>query len=355
MTDLAAQSVALILASQAPSGAYPAAPHYPTYKYCWFRDGAYIAHAMDLVGEHDSATQFHSWVAEVINARAKTIERTVLKQREDVPIAAADLLDTRYTLDGHAVSADWPSFQLDGLGTWLWSLQRHLKRTARPIPPAWATAADLVATYLTALWDRPCYDCWEEFPDNIHTHTLAAIHGGLSAHQQLSAHNHQPTLTAICNRIHRDAVADGHFTKFLGSQDIDASLVGLATPYRVVDPEDPVLATTIKLIETKLRSNGGGLHRYPTDSFYGGGEWVVLAAWLGWHYAETGDHEGARGLLEWVEAQADSQGHLPEQVSDTLNVADQLGIWIDRWGPVARPLMWSHANYLILDHHLESA
>jgi len=43
-------------------------------------------------------------------------------------------------------------------------------------------AAGLVANYLTALWQLPCYDCWEEYPDKMHPHTLAAIYGGLKAH-----------------------------------------------------------------------------------------------------------------------------------------------------------------------------
>ncbi|KPV52167.1 hypothetical protein SE17_17090, partial [Kouleothrix aurantiaca] len=48
-------SIALIRAHQSPNGAYVASPTFPTYHYCWFRDGTYIAYAMDLVGEHASA------------------------------------------------------------------------------------------------------------------------------------------------------------------------------------------------------------------------------------------------------------------------------------------------------------
>jgi isomaltose glucohydrolase len=165
---------------------YPAAPTYPTYRYCWFRDGAYIAHAMDLVGQDDSAARFHDWAADVINRRAAIIQRAVDKQQRAIPLAADDLLHTRYTLDGAETPVEWPNFQLDGLGTWLWSAHQHLQSTGRPVPPAWASAAELVGNYLTALWDRPCYDCWEEFPDEVHTYTLAAIHGGLAAGEHLS-------------------------------------------------------------------------------------------------------------------------------------------------------------------------
>lgn len=81
MSDLASRSVRIILESQASSGAYPACPVFPTYHYSWFRDGAFIAYAMDLVGEHDSAKRFHEWAAATIVSRAELVERAVVKAR----------------------------------------------------------------------------------------------------------------------------------------------------------------------------------------------------------------------------------------------------------------------------------
>ncbi len=66
MSDLFQRSIDIILSNQAPSGAYPASPTFPTYRYSWFRDGAFIAHAMDLVGEHESARRFHDWAVSTI-------------------------------------------------------------------------------------------------------------------------------------------------------------------------------------------------------------------------------------------------------------------------------------------------
>lgn len=36
---------------------------------------------------------------------------------------------------------------LDGLGTWLWALAEHMRRTSEPLPLEWDTAVDLVARY----------------------------------------------------------------------------------------------------------------------------------------------------------------------------------------------------------------
>ena len=60
MTDLFQRSVEIILQNQSATGAYLASPNFDTYRYCWFRDGAFIAYAMNLAGEHESAQRFHN-------------------------------------------------------------------------------------------------------------------------------------------------------------------------------------------------------------------------------------------------------------------------------------------------------
>ena len=43
----------------------------------------------------------------------------------------------RFALDGSVVADDWPNFQIDGYGTWLWALERAPARTGqrRHLPP----------------------------------------------------------------------------------------------------------------------------------------------------------------------------------------------------------------------------
>ena len=214
------------------------------------------------------------------------------------------------------------------------------------LPAEWRRAAARVADYLAALWTRPCYDCWEEFPDQVHTHTLAAIFGGLEAYGRLAGVDQSVTLAAIRQFIFDQARLAEHFVKYAGSQVVDASLLGLATPYRVVRPDDPIMRDTVAKIEADL-ARDGGLHRYAADTYYGGGEWVLLTAWLGWYYAELGEGAKARAALRWVETQADSYGQLPEQAPISLIDPSCLQPWRKRWGEIANPLLWSHAQYLI--------
>jgi GH15 family glucan-1,4-alpha-glucosidase len=92
----------------------------------------------------------------------------------------------------------------------------------------------------------------------------------------------------------------------------------------------------------------GGVHRYATDTYYGGGEWLLLAGLLGWHYAEVGRTDDAWAKLCWMAAQARPGGELPEQVAAHLLAPEREQEWIDRWGPSACPLLWSHAMYVTL-------
>ncbi len=353
MTDLFQRSVEIILQNQSPTGAYLASPNFDTYRYCWFRDGAFIAYAMNLAGEHESTHRFHNWAAAAVNQRASIVKGAIAKAQRNEPLDPADILDTRYTVEGEAGDEEWPNFQLDGLGTWLWALENHQQLSEMPLPDEWLQAAGLAAEYLAALWQRPCYDCWEEFPDNVHMYTAAAIYAGLQAHTSLGGVDHESILAAIKQFLCQEGVSQGHFVKYVGSEQVDASLLGLATPYHVVSPDNPLMLATVTQIEAMLRRDGG-VHRYAADTYYGGGAWLLLTAWLGWYYTQTGAYEKAMTTKKWVEDQADELGNLPEQTPAALNDPSYYEPWRERWGEVASPLLWSHAQYIILSVAIRS-
>jgi GH15 family glucan-1,4-alpha-glucosidase len=93
---------------------------------------------------------------------------------------------------------------------------------------------------------------------------------------------------------------------------------------------------------------GHGVHRRLGDEFYGGGLWLLLAGLLGWHYSRSGRVDDARAELEWIAAQASEEGDLPEQVDRHLLRPEKRDEWVERWGPPACPLLWSHALFLTL-------
>jgi len=355
MTNLHQTSIDIIRAGQAESGAYAACASFSQYGYSWLRDGAWIAYGMDQAGQHDSAAAFHRWATRtLLRYRDKVDSLLARLERGETP-QEGDYLPTRFQLDGSLGREDWTDFQLDGYGAWLWGLCQHCNQVDRALWDEARPAVEIVVRYLAALWGSPNYDCWEEHRQEIHTATLAALHGGLKAVREMDS-----TLVpdGLPERIRAYTLAncvssDGHFLKFIGNEAVDASLLWTAVPYELVTIHDPRFQATLAKIERDIHRPGGGVYRYAADTYYGGGEWILLTAWLAWVYLELGQVGTARRLFAWIEAQAKPNGELPEQVSDHLLDDRYYGHWVERWGDPACPLLWSHAMYLILEARLK--
>jgi GH15 family glucan-1,4-alpha-glucosidase len=358
----------IILSNQQPNGAYLACPNMPDYRFSWFRDGAYISYALTLDGEKngishggsmaaqwESAIKFHDWCAGIINKRAERLERAIEYAQKGQQPAPGDILNARYADDGQEGPGDWPEFQLDGPGTWLWSLAEyaHYARI-KPLPLAWQRAVDLAARYLAALWPIPCYDCWEERGRNVHISTLASIYAGLRAAQRLMPGLDFEETTELIRQfvLSQGLTPGGELAKSVGLDQVDANLISVAVPNRLFAPDDPVMRRTVARIERELHVSGSGIYRHVEDTYYGGGPWVLLALWLAWYYVEAGEAGRAQSLVEWAERQADAQGNLPEQVNAPLLSPSYYAGWVAQRGPIANPLLWSHAEYLIVRRKL---
>src|SRR5690554_3504704 len=127
--NLKEQSIQIIKRNQHPSGAFVASPNFSNYRFCWLRDGTFIAYALDLTGEHEAARRFYHWVNQRLQAQTRKIELLDAKIQAQQELSYHDFLPTRYTLEGAEHEDDWPNFQLDGYGAWLWGLVEHLRLT----------------------------------------------------------------------------------------------------------------------------------------------------------------------------------------------------------------------------------
>jgi isomaltose glucohydrolase len=344
------RSVDVILENQDTGGAYLASPSVSTYRMSWLRDGAFIADAMSRVGEGASAEAYFLWVRRVVEARADHIAGLIARHGAGGEIGPGEHLHARYTADGREGLARWSNHQLDGWGMWLWAVDGHVRRQGWDPEPIRA-ALQLVTRYVAEFWREPCFDWWEERWGR-HVATLASAYGGLTAARGwdfLAPDVRDEAVLAageIREAILRDGVEDGRLVGRFEDARVDGSLLACATPFRVFDPGDPVMDATVHALEAEIAH--GGVHRYPGDRYYGGGEWLLLAALLGWWAAEAGWDDLARAQLEWVAAQADDGGDLPEQVSDHLLVPEAYDEWVAKWGPPPVPLLWSHAWFLAL-------
>lgn len=369
--DLYRHSIDVILQNQDASGAYLASPAFETYHYCWLRDGSFIAYAMDRVGETGSAEKFYRWVGRTIRRYSGKVDILEGQLRAGKIPDRSGILNTRFTVEGFEETEDneWGNFQVDGYGSWLWGLAQHVKITGRfTLLEELSESIETTLRYIQLVWQLPNYDCWEEHPEYLHPYSLATLYGGLAAVGQLQAEGKFRGCSfdavrladEIKDFISKYAVLNGRFVKHLWPANdvhpvrpveesgVDASLLGLAVPYGVFDLQDPRILATIDGIEKDLHLPNGGVYRYREDVYYGGGEWIILSAWLGWYLAFCGKQEKARELLQWIERNADEQGNLTEQVSNHLLSPEHFDPWFKKWGAVANPLLWSHAMYLLL-------
>jgi isomaltose glucohydrolase len=351
LDSLARRSVEIIAEHQDAGGAYPASPTFRVYRYSWLRDGAFIADAMSRAGAVASAEAFFRWCATVITDRADRIRALVERSERGEPVPTGDHLPTRFAFDGAEAGEEWWDFQLDGYGAWMWALDAHIRRHGAPVPRV-LPAVELCAAYLTAFWDEPCYDWWEEHADGVHPSTLAAVAAGLRAAVALGARSDlaiaaSATIEAISGLVQRRGVVDGHLIKTIGGgAAVDASLVACSVPFGLIMPGGDVAETTYRAVVDQLAPNG--VHRYRADTYFGGGRWVLLAGLVGWYEAATGRQDAAWRRLTWMHEQADDEGQLPEQVTSSALDPSFTPVWEQRWGRVARPLLWSHAMYIIL-------
>src|SRR5262249_3041279 len=96
--DLYRGSSQIIRRSQHRAGAYVASPTFPTYRYSWIRDGAFVAYAMDQAQAHESAHAFHRWTSRTVLQQQSKI--AALEAEPETPLDDRTTLHARFTAEG---------------------------------------------------------------------------------------------------------------------------------------------------------------------------------------------------------------------------------------------------------------
>jgi glucoamylase len=369
VADLYARSLLVLeQLTDRQTGATIAAPEFdPTfeqsggYGFVWPRDLGYVVLSFLAAGRRDLAVPALRWLA-----------------REQAP---EGLWLQRYWTDG-SLAPSWGLHQLDETGMVVFAYEaawRELRDAAldRELWPSARAAADFLCGFVdpeTGL-PLPSVDLWEQ-TDGQHSYSAAATYGGLAAAAAMAI-RHDPSLAdryrAAAERV-REAIeahlwSDEHGrylrsrwvgrpdelgqeppasfdralrypTKAVRSVDpedarVDSSLLGLAWPFRAVDPASPRMRATIAAVERELRTPEGGVLRHEDDDYAGGNPWLISTLWLGLAERQAGDEAGHRASIGYALAQQTSLGLLPEQVT-----RDGEPAWVV-------PLGWSHAMFVL--------
>lgn len=347
MINLLDYSIELIKKRQLPEGAWYADSGYQVYRYSWFRDNSFIAYAMDKAGEMKTSARYHQWVIKLFTQKEISFSAIYSHIKEVGFLPYSLLIETRYLENGDSGEMFWENHQLDGLGTWIWSFQEHLLSINREATKEELEVVQTLADYLSLLWRFPCYDLWEEFGDKVHFYTLSSVQAGLKAAQIILGRNFENEISQIEDYISAKLVRNGHFVKYTGDLRVDASMLARLYPYGLCERDDPIFLKTVEIIRKQLYASG--VHRYVDDEYYGGGEWILLAAWAGIVEAQLGNISESKRFRSWIESIGEvSGGILPEQLSTSMNRPARYDWWLQKWGAPAQELLWSHAMYVLL-------
>lgn len=337
------------------------------YGYCWARDAAFIALALDEVGLHAmSRGLFSRWAP-----AAQASDGSFLH---------------RHYADG-LLAPSWGFLQIDETGSLLFAARAHARAVNEPafvreFTPVAIRGAEFLLRSLDSADGLPAasIDLWEERTGK-HLYSCAAVVAGLGAGAWWAEQAGLPNLQARCERAASDlarrtvsAFWDQERGRFLRTLDwqlgvaeyrllarseadvtrclregrevialrrdpvIDASMLGLVFPYGVIPASDPRTEATLARIEAELTCPGvGGLFRYHGDGYAGGNPWIITTLWAGLVHCEAGRRAEAERCLDWATQHATELGLLPEQV-DARTGAPK---WVI-------PLAWSHAMYILL-------
>jgi GH15 family glucan-1,4-alpha-glucosidase len=317
------------------TGAVIAAPeldadgvHSGGYGFVWARDLAYLTLAFLAAGRAEPAGRALRWFPTAQEPGGIWLQR--------------------HWTDG-STAPSWCAHQLDETATVLfayeaaWRELRDRRLDAELWPSARAAADFLLGAVDDEGLPTETADLWEE-REGRHAYTAASFVGGLRAAAAM-AERHDPAVArryAVAADDVRDALDRrfwseelGRYVRTLGDPTVDVSLLGLAWPFRAVDPAGERMRATAAAVERELARPGGGILRYADDRYAGGNAWVLAALWVGLWQRQVGDLEGHRRAVAYAERVATPLGLLAEQVSD-----DGRPVWV-------LPLAWSHAMFVL--------
>ncbi len=333
------------------------------YSYLWTRDGAFVAHALDLAGYPFYTRKFFEFCADIVHPDGYFMQ----KYNPDGTVASG----------WHAAWDVWARKKLipiqeDETALVLWALWEHYDKyreiefSRKLYGPLIIKCADFLAGFIDERLGLPraSWNLWED-RRGIHTFTCASVVGGLRAAANFcdlfGEHDRAEIYESAADRIveamreHLYSKGHEHFFRALNSNDdvnfdpdavLDASMFGLFF-FGAFDVDDPMVEKTMTKIEETLWVNQkvGGLARFENDGYmrvsddYTGNAWFICTLWLAEYYiakAKTrSDLSKAKELLEWTVGKALPSGVLAEQLDPVHG------------GPVSvSPLTWSHSTFV---------
>ncbi|MGC8667053.1 MAG: glycoside hydrolase family 15 protein [Chthonomonadales bacterium] len=335
-----------------------------TYSYMWPRDGALVAHSLDLAEMIVPASAFYRFCQPLITREGYFLHK--------------------YNPDGSTGSSWHPwiqdgepviPIQEDETALVIWALWKHFDRygDVENIKPLYRSviirAGDFMAGYVdhaTGL-PLPSYDLWEE-RWGVHAWTAGAVYGGLMAAANFAAAfgeaGHARKYREAAQRIRRAVETllwrpeAGRFVRtlqkhpsgtFEADYTLDASVLGLVF-FGMIPASDARVEQTVAQLRARLTvpTPVGGLARYENDPYHRidagdgqipGNPWFLCTLWVAQYQiaraASLDDLGEPLQVLEWAARRALASGVLAEQLHPYTGAPLSVA-----------PLTWSHSAYV---------
>ena len=297
------------------------------YGYCWPRDALFINEAMADLGLSDMVSKFYSIWA----------NKTQLNN---------GLFEQRYYSNGE-LAPSW-GIQIDETASMVIGISKL--NNASDYSNIVSNALTGMIGFLNENYiSKPCYDLWEERKDT-HLYSTASIYHALEAGRTILQNNPEynqliyqvdEIQPKILQAINSEFVKDNIYVRSKYNSNTDVSVLGVVTPFKVVNFDNEIVTNTLSKVENDLRLDNGGYLRYKDDEYMGGNAWIISSLWLALYYIEAGNLKRAKELYDWVTDHADDKGFLAEQIDRNTGKP----AWIVG-------LSWSHALYIIVGKKL---
>ncbi len=332
-----------------------------TYSYVWPRDAAYVALALDSIGDKNTAQRFFSFARDVLFREGYFLHKY---------------------LPDKSLGSSWHPWIKDGVpqlpiqedetALVIYALRKHyeMSKDLDFLEEMYNPLVEKAANFLVRYRDpktnlpEPSYDLWER-KRGVSTFTSCTVYGALMAAAELSQilgkDTHESRYRKAAEEVkaailehlldEKEQIFINMLVPRAGGMErdttVDISSVYGVFSFGVLPISDPRLQKawdkTVRILSRGITA--GGLARFDNDDYYqidhasAGNPWVITTLW----YAEyltaraKSDHDldRVRDIFTWVVRHAQPSGVLSEQLHPHTGL--QVG---------ATPLTWAHAAYV---------
>ncbi len=203
------------------------------------------------------------------------------------------------------------------------------------------------------IYKHVSYDLWE-MNEGIHLYSLSAIYSAFSAmgkiYKELKESNKKFKIPNEASELEnykeiiKKYILENLYDKKQNilkrntkDDNMDISIIGAVTPFRVFNPNDEIVKNTVQKINLTLRTYTGGYLRFEKDGYIGGkNPWVISTMWMYMYYKMIGAKGNADECLRFVLDTATPLGLLAEQIDNEQMKSK----WVIGLG-------WSHAMFVL--------